>query len=196
MASHHRRQKYPIENNKKNDKSKVIAISSLLNPVTNGNVMNTGSYKANRSDSNSRAYMEYDVSYGSRNFGSNSISASSSSSRQRHTAYQLTEQLRSNSCPQVTYGVEINGYAAPPSPSLTSSSRKFSCRVCGKKYMTAAHLTRHEATHTGIKPYECPYPGCGSRFSRNDNCMQHFKTHSNPKGKTSRRMQRLQGDGK
>ncbi|KAK9460355.1 uncharacterized protein V1516DRAFT_676407 [Lipomyces oligophaga] len=31
--------------------------------------------------------------------------------------------------------------------------------------------------HTGEKNYVCPENGCGARFSRQDNCMQHYRTH-------------------
>ncbi|KAK9325911.1 hypothetical protein V1517DRAFT_252887 [Lipomyces orientalis] len=31
--------------------------------------------------------------------------------------------------------------------------------------------------HTGEKNYVCPEKGCGARFSRQDNCMQHYRTH-------------------
>ncbi|GMM33734.1 hypothetical protein DASC09_010590 [Saccharomycopsis crataegensis] len=80
----------------------------------------------------------------------------------------------------------------PFSPS-SAAPRRFRCNICGKRYMTAAHLNRHETIHTGVRPYECPYPDCNSRFSRHDNCMQHFKTHNNPRGKTSRRMRKIKG---
>lgn len=69
--------------------------------------------------------------------------------------------------------------------------RRFQCQHCGKRYMTAAHLARHVAVHLGTKPYVCPFPECGLRFLRSDNCMQHYKTHNNPKGKTTKRMNRL-----
>lgn len=72
-------------------------------------------------------------------------------------------------------------------------SRKFQCQHCGKRYMTAAHLARHVTIHLGTKPYVCPFPECGLRFLRSDNCMQHYKTHNNPKGKTTKRMNRLKG---
>lgn len=55
--------------------------------------------------------------------------------------------------------------------------RKFPCTICGKYFTTSGHLSRHGRTHTGEKNYECPYKDCGSRFSRQDNCMQHYRTH-------------------
>ncbi|KAF3932304.1 hypothetical protein ABW19_dt0206618 [Dactylella cylindrospora] len=59
---------------------------------------------------------------------------------------------------------------------VKKSVRKYTCH-CGKSFTTSGHLARHTRIHTGEKNYECPQPGCGARFSRQDNCMQHFRTH-------------------
>ncbi|KAJ6259024.1 hypothetical protein Dda_5920 [Drechslerella dactyloides] len=59
---------------------------------------------------------------------------------------------------------------------IKKSARKYTCQ-CGKSFTTSGHLARHTRIHTGEKNYECPQPGCGARFSRQDNCMQHFRTH-------------------
>ncbi|EPS40465.1 hypothetical protein H072_5692 [Dactylellina haptotyla CBS 200.50] len=61
-------------------------------------------------------------------------------------------------------------------PAIKKSVRKYTCH-CGKSFTTSGHLARHTRIHTGEKNYECPQPGCGARFSRQDNCMQHFRTH-------------------
>ncbi|KAI9340760.1 hypothetical protein DFJ73DRAFT_627873, partial [Zopfochytrium polystomum] len=47
----------------------------------------------------------------------------------------------------------------------------FSDRCC------SGHLARHARIHAGIKPYPCPIVGCTSRFSRQDNMLQHFRSH-------------------
>ncbi|KAI8801023.1 hypothetical protein BJ742DRAFT_685475, partial [Cladochytrium replicatum] len=49
--------------------------------------------------------------------------------------------------------------------------------ACGKAFSTSGHLSRHERTHTNIKPFACPIPNCTSRFSRHDNMRQHFRSH-------------------
>jgi hypothetical protein len=41
----------------------------------------------------------------------------------------------------------------------------------------SGHLARHNRIHTGEKNFHCLYPGCPSKFSRQDNMMQHYKTH-------------------
>lgn len=54
--------------------------------------------------------------------------------------------------------------------------KKYMCD-CGRSFTTSGHLARHMRIHTGEKNYQCPYEGCTSRFSRQDNCMQHYRTH-------------------
>ncbi|KAK9376064.1 uncharacterized protein V1513DRAFT_440587 [Lipomyces chichibuensis] len=76
------------------------------------------------------------------------------------------------------------GSKSSPSPSPTTAAagepvrktRRYTCH-CGKSFTTSGHLARHMRIHTGEKNYVCPEKGCGARFSRQDNCMQHYRTH-------------------
>lgn len=43
--------------------------------------------------------------------------------------------------------------------------------------ISSGHLARHHRIHTGEKNFHCIYPGCPSKFSRQDNMMQHYRTH-------------------
>lgn len=61
--------------------------------------------------------------------------------------------------------------------------RKHRCRVCKRSFTTSGHLTRHNRIHTGEKNHLCRYPGCGQRFSRHDNCLQHYRIHLKKNGK-------------
>ncbi|KAI5839855.1 hypothetical protein DFP73DRAFT_560541 [Morchella snyderi] len=63
-----------------------------------------------------------------------------------------------------------------PNPVVKRSARRYTCQ-CGKSFTTSGHLARHTRIHTGEKNYVCPEDGCGARFSRQDNCMQHYRTH-------------------
>ncbi|ANZ76515.1 BA75_03563T0 [Komagataella pastoris] len=64
--------------------------------------------------------------------------------------------------------------------------RKYKCKICERSFTTSGHLARHTRIHTGEKKHECPFEGCSARFSRQDNCMQHYKTHVNTKSKRKR----------
>lgn len=58
-----------------------------------------------------------------------------------------------------------------------SGKRRYECVTCGKTFTTSGHVARHNRIHTGEKNFQCPEPGCSQRFSRQDNCMQHYRTH-------------------
>lgn len=75
--------------------------------------------------------------------------------------------------------------------SAPEEERKYQCKTCGRKFKTSGHVSRHSRIHTGERKHVCPFPGCGARFARHDNCMQHYKTHSNLNGKTAERMRNL-----
>ncbi|GCF01351.1 hypothetical protein ZYGM_000837 [Zygosaccharomyces mellis] len=61
--------------------------------------------------------------------------------------------------------------------SSSGGERRHVCRVCYKGFTTSGHLARHNRIHTGEKNHQCPYEGCDQRFSRHDNCIQHYRTH-------------------
>lgn len=58
-----------------------------------------------------------------------------------------------------------------------NKDRRFLCAVCDKRFKTAGHLTRHRKIHSGEKKFVCQFEGCNSKFSRKDNCMQHYRAH-------------------
>lgn len=94
---------------------------------------------------------------------------------------------------------ESSNSNAPASPSNSSASqpihvdltdsksvRKYRCRVCERCFTTSGHLARHSRIHTGERKHVCPFEGCDARFARQDNCMQHFRTHKNVKTRRKR----------
>ncbi|KAL7420290.1 transcriptional repressor [Cryptotrichosporon argae] len=54
------------------------------------------------------------------------------------------------------------------------------CAICQRGFTTGGHLQRHGRIHTGVKAFKCPYPGCETRTSRQDNLQQHYRTHLSP----------------
>ncbi|KAI9632116.1 transcriptional regulator Nrg1, partial [Dioszegia hungarica] len=54
------------------------------------------------------------------------------------------------------------------------------CHICGRGFTTGGHLQRHQRIHTGVKAFRCPYPGCDTKTSRQDNLQQHYRTHLSP----------------
>lgn len=71
-------------------------------------------------------------------------------------------------------------------PKKEDRAKKYECKTCYKCFTTLGHLARHMRIHTGERKHVCPYPDCESRFARQDNCMQHYRTHLNT-GKRKRR---------
>ncbi|KAI7858286.1 hypothetical protein BDC45DRAFT_434622, partial [Circinella umbellata] len=62
--------------------------------------------------------------------------------------------------------------AATTTTNNKTSKRRHQCSECHKSFTTSGHLARHNRIHTGEKNFPCLFPGCQSRFSRQDNMMQ------------------------
>ena len=50
--------------------------------------------------------------------------------------------------------------------------RNHVCTTCSKAFTTSGHLARHIRVHTGERNHKCPFPGCETRCSRQDNLQQ------------------------
>lgn len=65
--------------------------------------------------------------------------------------------------------------ASPPFQLNTSSpqpKKKHVCSTCSRAFTTSGHLARHTRIHTGERNHKCPFPGCETRCSRQDNLQQ------------------------
>ena len=51
-------------------------------------------------------------------------------------------------------------------------SKPHICTVCNRAFTTGGHLQRHQRIHTGVKAFKCPFAGCETRTSRQDNLQQ------------------------
>lgn len=63
---------------------------------------------------------------------------------------------------------------AQPQPPTTAPApkKKHVCPTCDRAFTTSGHLARHSRVHTGERNHKCPFPGCETRCSRQDNLQQ------------------------
>ncbi|KAL5530872.1 hypothetical protein ACEPAF_7130 [Sanghuangporus sanghuang] len=62
--------------------------------------------------------------------------------------------------------------------SAKKNDRRHRCNLCGKLFNRPSSLKIHLTTHTGERPFPCPYPGCGRAFNVSSNMRRHFRTHN------------------
>ncbi|TBU24003.1 hypothetical protein BD311DRAFT_730447 [Dichomitus squalens] len=67
-----------------------------------------------------------------------------------------------------------------PSPLSLPAKKKHVCHTCQRAFTTSGHLARHTRIHTGERNHKCPFPGCETRCSRQDNLQQHYRIHLSP----------------
>jgi uncharacterized Zn-finger protein len=61
-----------------------------------------------------------------------------------------------------------NGHTGP----AEGKAKPHLCTACNRAFTTGGHLQRHQRIHTGVKAFKCPFPGCETRTSRQDNLQQ------------------------
>ncbi|AEO65283.1 308362fa-c086-4fea-b22f-cfaa2cd805f4 [Thermothielavioides terrestris] len=65
-------------------------------------------------------------------------------------------------------------YIAPSaSGSYPQSQDRYICQTCNKAFSRPSSLRIHSHSHTGEKPFKCPFPGCGKAFSVRSNMKRH-----------------------
>ncbi|KAG8724784.1 transcriptional repressor [Ceratobasidium sp. 395] len=77
--------------------------------------------------------------------------------------------------------------SAPASPGTSAATaaqkaeKKHVCATCSRPFSTSSHLAGHTCVYTGERNHKCPFPGCETRFSRQDNLQQHYRIQLSPK---------------
>ncbi|CAL1707605.1 unnamed protein product [Somion occarium] len=66
----------------------------------------------------------------------------------------------------------------PQEPERMASGHRYECSYCGKGFTRPSSLKIHINTHTGEKPYTCPFEGCGRSFSVQSNMRRHARVHT------------------
>lgn len=101
------------------------------------------------------------------------------------TSYASTKKLHAH----LENDHNVNGYTCDQCGlkfdsklKLRSHASKHNAKLCGicGVWITnsfGAHMRRHE----GIKPFKCPFEGCGKQFLRNCDLTSHKKTHTGEK---------------
>ncbi|CAE6443100.1 unnamed protein product [Rhizoctonia solani] len=62
-----------------------------------------------------------------------------------------------------------------------AGSRRHVCTECGQAFDRPSSLQTHMNTHTGEQPFQCPYEGCGRKFSVKSNMRRHLSVHEQPR---------------
>lgn len=60
----------------------------------------------------------------------------------------------------------------------SSKKKRHRCDICGSAFARPSSLLTHMRTHTGERPFVCPYPGCGKAFSIRNNQIRHYRLHT------------------
>lgn len=79
----------------------------------------------------------------------------------------------SNATSSRNNSVGSRGSVSSPAGSLLVP-RSFVCEFCGRRFNQKHHLRHHKYTHTGERPYFCPF--CDQTFTQTSSRNKHIKT--------------------
>ncbi|ORY00918.1 hypothetical protein K493DRAFT_312626 [Basidiobolus meristosporus CBS 931.73] len=101
-----------------------------------------------------------------------------------------TESMQSGWPKSMAAGQRNRSTNRPPTSMMTTfssritslSAKRYHCAICQKGFSRPSSLNTHMYSHTGEKPFQCPYEGCGRHFSVVSNLRRHTKIHSGKAG--------------
>ncbi|KAG2012828.1 STE-12 alpha [Coprinopsis cinerea AmutBmut pab1-1] len=114
------------------------------------------------------------------------LSESTSSAAPSSTTSSSTADATSNKSRSASSGTTTS---PPP-------KKKHVCPTCERAFTTSGHLARHTRIHTGERNHKCPFPGCETRCSRQDNLQQHYRIHLSPGSRRAATRSRAKGASK
>lgn len=79
-----------------------------------------------------------------------------------------------NPPPPTTTSTTPHASNVPRTGAAVEKKRNHICQTCSKAFTTSGHLARHIRVHTGERNHKCPFPGCETRCSRQDNLQQQY----------------------
>ncbi|KAF9431721.1 hypothetical protein BGZ76_011785 [Entomortierella beljakovae] len=59
----------------------------------------------------------------------------------------------------------------------STSSSRYQCQYCQKRFSRPSSLRIHTYSHTGERPFKCSEEGCGRQFSVQSNMRRHLRVH-------------------
>ncbi|KAF5371477.1 hypothetical protein D9615_009621 [Tricholomella constricta] len=62
----------------------------------------------------------------------------------------------------------------------SNNGKKHMCPTCSKRFNRPSSLRIHVNTHTGERPFRCPWPNCAREFNVNSNMRRHYRNHTTP----------------
>lgn len=107
------------------------------------------------------------LSYNSNDTSSNNTASSNETNNVASAANNviLTPPDKKIACPHKGCSKLFRDNSAMRKHLHTHGPRVHVCSECGKAFVESSKLKRHQLVHTGEKPFQCTFEGCGKRFS-------------------------------
>jgi hypothetical protein len=110
------------------------------------------------------------------------IGANPSTSAQKlHATALLADQPVEEAPETVSFSSEAFDEDERPLKRRRDATPHFTCSLCLKGFTRRTTLNNHQRQHTGERPFQCEFSGCGESFAQNNDRKRHEKTHSTEK---------------